>query len=284
MSSIAYITDSKMLEMHRLNAHKEMNFWRLSKKINFSDFKEGDLIFFLSKDKELMNKKEKGIIGYGRLKQIHLLSINTMWKKFGKYNGYNNLDEFKEALNKINKGKSLPDKISSFYLENVSFFQAPIYLSECGMNISHNVESYIYLKPEDVSLKILDHAKKYRDLWSSGDDYIKGIQEDELIYKLKMAYRKINDYKLNDKLTKKAYRELKKYNNENGYNFIDNSKLESYKLKDNNIEIVLYNNKEVDKRLIIGQAILYKKQLPDITILFRTINNDKELESLLNQI
>ena len=284
MSSIAYITDSKMLEMHRLNAHKEMNFWRLSKKINFSDFKEGDLIFFLSKDKELMNKKEKGIIGYGRLKQIHLLSINTMWKKFGKYNGYNNLDEFKEALNKINKGKSLPDKISSFYLENVSFFQAPIYLSECGMNISHNVESYIYLKPEDVSLKILNHAKKYRDLWSSGDDYIKGIQEDELIYKLKMAYRKINDYKLNDKLTKKAYRELKKYNNENGYNFIDNSKLESYKLKDNNIEIVLYNNKEVDKRLIIGQAILYKKQLPDITILFRTINNDKELESLLNQI
>ena len=61
MSSIAYITDSKMLEMHRLNAHKTMNFWRLSNKINFSDFNKGDLVFFLSKDKQHLRKKEKGI-------------------------------------------------------------------------------------------------------------------------------------------------------------------------------------------------------------------------------
>ena len=74
MSAIAYITDSKMLELHRLNNHKTMNFWRLSKNINFSDFSTGDLVFFLSKDKEHRNKSEKGIVGFGRVSKINVSS------------------------------------------------------------------------------------------------------------------------------------------------------------------------------------------------------------------
>ena len=35
MSSIAYVTDYKMLDNLRLNEKKTMNFWRLSTKTNF---------------------------------------------------------------------------------------------------------------------------------------------------------------------------------------------------------------------------------------------------------
>ena len=138
MSAIAYITDSKMLELHRLNNHKTMNFWRLSNNINFSDFNVGDLVFFLSKDKEHKNGKEKGIVGFGRMSEISLASVKSMWDKYGVLNGYRSLAEFKEAIIKVSKDKKLPKKISGFYLENVTFFQ-PIYLSECGMKISTNI-------------------------------------------------------------------------------------------------------------------------------------------------
>ena len=79
MSAIAYITDSKMLELHRLNNHKAINFWRPSANTAFSDFREGDLLFFLSKDKEHKKKNEKGIVGFGRLQSISTASPKMMW-------------------------------------------------------------------------------------------------------------------------------------------------------------------------------------------------------------
>ena len=87
MSAIAYITDSKLLEMHRLNQNKEMNFWRLNTTYKFTNFNCGDLLFFLSKDKEHMRHKEKGIVGYGRCVAFNSCSINTMWKRYGQLNG-----------------------------------------------------------------------------------------------------------------------------------------------------------------------------------------------------
>ena len=121
MSAIAYVTDSKMLELHRLNRHKTMNFWRLSTNISFSAFHEDDLVFFLSKDKEHRNKDEKGIVGFGRLKKMSVASIKKMWERYGIYNGYQTLDDFKQAILKVAKDKKLPKKISGFYLENVTF-------------------------------------------------------------------------------------------------------------------------------------------------------------------
>ena len=281
MSSIAYVTDSKMLEMHRLNAHKTMNFWRLSNKINFSDFKKGDLVFFLSKDKKHLLKKEKGIVGYGRLKDIHLSSIKSMWNKYKEENGFNTYDEFIEALTKLSKNNKLPDKISSFYLENVNFFQAPIYLSECGMKISNNVESYIYLKADDVTLKILEYAKASPDLWSNSD--ISNIEEDELRFKLAIAHKNIGDYKLNEKLSKRTNRVLKKYIKDNDYEFVPGSNQELFRIIGNKLEILLYNDKEVEKRLLIGQAILYMHYLNDFDISFKFLNDDTNLVSLINK-
>ena len=164
MAAIAYITDSKMLDHHRLNADTTMNFWRLSPTLSFSNFKVGDLIFFLSKDKIHMRDGEKGIVGYGRVESLIVNSVNTMWNKFEQENGYNTCDEFKEAILKVSKDHKLPSKISSFYLKDVVFFQAPAYLSEFGMLISNNVESYVYINPEEIVIKLLEYAKDNVDL------------------------------------------------------------------------------------------------------------------------
>lgn len=285
MASIAYITDSKMLELHRLNNHKTMNFWRISNKVNFSDFSKGDLVFFLSKDKEHQNKKEKGIVGFGRLVEINLGSVKSMWNKYEILNGYNTLEEFKEAIIKVSKDKKLPQKISSFYLENVVFFQ-PVYLSECGMKISNNVESYIYLKPEEVVSNLLYLAKQSNDLWSDYDKNKQSIEQEELLYAIYRTQNKVKDIKLNEKQYKKSIRGTNKYLKEHSkYNLINGSNNQLYRLIDeNNIEIVLYHDKDVDIKTLIGQAYLFRKYMNDfyksINIKFKTNDNLKEIEEL----
>ena len=51
MAAIAYVSDDKMLDFHRINGSQEIVFWRLSTK-KFSSFQPGDLLFFLSKSYE----------------------------------------------------------------------------------------------------------------------------------------------------------------------------------------------------------------------------------------
>ena len=288
MSAIAYITDSKMLELHRLNAHKTMNFWRLSNNINFSDFRVGDLVFYLSKDKEHMNQKEKGIVGYGVLDSIHLNSVNYMWKNYGIENGYNSLNEFKEAIIKVSKDKKIPKKISSFYLTDVIFFQAPIYLSEFDISISNKTESYIYIKPEEAVIKLLDYAKEYVDIWSSHENSSETIEKEQLEYSLNLAHKKIKDIEFTNNKIKKIYKQLLAIQQQNpNYHFVQDSKTELYSIDKNNIKIMFYIDKDVNKKEIIGQAKLYQyyinKYYPyDVNIRFITNNQDSVLQELLN--
>lgn len=285
MSSIAYITDCKMLELHRLNNHQTINFWRLSNKTNFKDFTIGDLVFFLSKDKQHQRKKEKGIVGFGRLNKIHLNSLNYMWNKYGILNGYNDLKQFKEAVIKASKNKKLPSKISSFYLEDVVFFQ-PIYLSECGVQISNNIESYIYLDYQ-TNIKLLQLANKSQDLWSSFDNNDRIIKKHEILTDLFMIHKKIGDIKLTDKEYKKADKCLNNYKNAEQYQFIYMSKNELYKYEDNKLTIILYHNADIDERLLLGQAQLYRHYMKqyykkDIEMVFESSDNNLELNNMLN--
>ena len=289
MSAIAYITDSKMLELHRLNNHKTMNFWRLSKNINFSDFSTGDLVFFLSKDKEHKNKNEKGIVGFGRVSRINVSSVKTMWDKYGILNGYQSLPEFKEAILRVSKDRQIPKKISSFYLENVVFFQ-PVYLSECGKKISTNVESYIYLKNEDVVMKLLSLAKESNDLWSNLNNNHEDIEKEQIIYALYAAHDHIGDIKVSDKVYRKAHRLLKQYIEEHPqYQFVRDSKNEIYWINGKEINFIFYYDKEIDQRYMIGQAYLYRYYLKNFTDLdiftkFRFLNKNDELSCYLNSI
>ena len=168
MASIAYVTDQRMIEYHRLNGNKTLNFWRPRNTKKFTDFKKGDILFFLVKGTERSDTREKGIMGYGYLVKTQTMSVHQMWNTYGTENGYDSEEELKEAIIKVSK-RELPDKINSLYLDRVVFFQAPIYLSEIGVNVSNRLESYIYLDQKDASVtgKILNKAKETGvDMWS----------------------------------------------------------------------------------------------------------------------
>ena len=290
MSAIAYISDAKLLELHRLNAHKTMNFWRLSTKTTFSDFGIGDLVFFLSKNREHMKKKEKGIVGFGRLTNIYTYAPRTMWNRFGKKNGYNSYEEFREAIEKVAKDHVLPKKISSFYLENVIFFQSPVYLSELGMKISSQVESYVYIRPEESVIDLLEYGKSALDIWSGNEDLEKIIDNEELEYALKLSHKEIGDIRLPDRKRPAAMRVMKRIKEKNpGCDFIGSSKLDLCLVNDRDILIVLYNSKDIDTRLLIGQSQLYRKYIKKyyrnpFRIYFKTSDNNKEVNELINSL
>ena len=287
MSAIAYITDSKMLELHRLNTHKAINFWRPSANTAFSDFSQGDLLFFLSKDKEHRKKNEKGVVGFGRLKDISSASPAKMWKSYGIYNGYSNYEEFKEAIIRVSKDKQLPKKISAFYLENVTFFQ-PVYLSECGMKVSEKLESYIYLKDSAVVNSLLDLAGSYNDLWSDLGDNKSSIEEEKRRYALFTVHDMIKDIASDEKLYKRSQRIMKKFAEVNKeYSFINGSLNELYRLDGDKLLIVFYNDKQTDYKSLIGQAVLYRYYLDKyddlkLKLRFMTSDGNSRINELLN--
>ena len=169
MSSIAYITDKKMIEYHRINGNRNINFWKPSNAKKISNFKEGDFLFFLAKGTEKGRQREKGIIGYGKLKKNHILSFKQMWAKYGHRNGYPTKELLEDAIQKLTKNHKTPEFLSCFELEDVTFFQAPIYLSEIGLQISNKIESFIYLDKENMlnTSKILEVANQVGvDMWS----------------------------------------------------------------------------------------------------------------------
>lgn len=284
MSSIAYITDSKMLEHHRLHNHETMNFWRVTANTNFSDFTVNDLVFFLSKDKEQMSQKEKGIVGFGRVKKINVSSINKMWKDYKQDNGYNTIEEFKAAIKAVSKERRLPRKISSFYLENVTFFQ-PIYLSEFDLKISKNIESYIYIQQDEVVKKLLKLAKENNDIWTSENNETK-IEHEEKLYSIFMAHKKIGNIEYDEKKESKIFKYLQKEKENTKYEFIKNCKTELYRLNEDELEILMYLEKENEIRNLIGQAKLFKNELSiidsKINVTFKTTNKDIKVEYLMN--
>lgn len=287
MTAIAYITDSKMLENHRLLRSQTMNFWRLSTNINFSDFKIGDLVFFLNKDRVFKRHGEKGIVGYGRLKELRVYSPNTMWKRYGKDNGYVSKKAFETAIRKVSKDNKLPSKISSMYLTEVVFFQNPTYLSEYGMQISKQVESYVYLNDPKVPFMILEYAKKALDSWSSDDNSARLCDSQQIRIYLYDAQKRMMDIKLSEQVKKNITRKIKEFLvNNPDYEYIGESKLELCRIKDNTLEIVFCGDKNLDNRYLIGQAQLYRYYLLsgypyDLNIKFKIIDDD-EFTSIIN--
>ncbi|MCR5066620.1 MAG: hypothetical protein K6A14_00990 [Erysipelotrichaceae bacterium] len=168
MAAIAYVSDEKMLEYHRFNGSHTIVFWRLSTK-KFADFKPGDLLFFLAKD-ENNRRREKGLTGYGCFVSETSLSVDTMWKNYGRQTGYNTRWELKEAIEKSNKSDEFPKKIGCLILEKVVFFQSPVYLSALGYELSNKLESFTYLDRDEgeQTLKILNAVREIGlDSWSA---------------------------------------------------------------------------------------------------------------------
>lgn len=267
MASIAYITDKKMIEYHRLNGNHSINFWKPSNTKKISDFHNGDLLFFLAKGTEKGKNKEKGLIGYGRLQKSYTLTFSQMWNRYDTKNGYPDKDSLEEAIRKVTKNHKLPDYLNCLILENLVFFQAPIYLSEIGVAISNKVESYIYLDKDDMFLtsKILKLANEIgSDMWSSL------FHEQTHDFMIDAQINLVNN--IHDKIACDMYsthdvRMLYKYaiaimKNHNQYQFVSNSKTEF--IEYTKAGLILYlpcivNTLEFTKKFqyMLGQYMFY---------------------------
>lgn len=158
MSSIAYLTDERMLEYHRSKGHREVNFWRIGIR-NFDKFEKGDLLFFVDKRKTHPRSKEKGIVGFGVFSDLRTLSIDRTWKDYGEHTGYSSKENFEESIRDMNQGE-LSDRIQSIYLENVIFFKSPLYMGEFTKPLNRNLESFVYLEDDD-EIQLLSKAKSF---------------------------------------------------------------------------------------------------------------------------
>lgn len=274
MASIVHVTDKDMIEFHRLNGNDTFNFWRAGSKMKFADFKVGDTLFFLAKGSE--RKREKGIIGYGKCKQITSCSFNTMWKKYGTLNGYLTKNSCAEAIIKVNKDKKMPDKMTCILLEDVAFFNSPVYLSEFNAKLSNKLESYTYIDKGNqcLSEKIILKAMSFGvDLWTSKlseEEFKRKLYQDAVRQALSYVYLKI---KLNE--TKYIKQLMKKYNEINNGEFINGSLADSIEWNDKttvNVPMLVNDFNKIQGTL--GHIILFKKMLTTINSEYEKINFD----------
>lgn len=288
MASIVHVTDKDMIEFHRLNGNDSFNFWRAGSKMKFADFKAGDTLFFLAKGSE--RKREKGIIGYGKCKQILSCSFNTMWRKYGTLNGYLTKNSCAEAIIKINKDKKMPDKMTCILLEEVAFFNSPVYLSEFNAKLSNKLESYTYIDKGNqcLSEKIILKAMSFGvDLWTSKlteEEFKKKLYQDAVRQAASYVYLKI---KLNE--TKYIKQLMKKYNEANSGEFINGSMADSIEWGDKTtINVPMLVNEFNKIQYTLGHVLLFKKMLTDINSDYNEIdfsiislNKQQEIEEQL---
>lgn len=299
MSSIAYITDKQMIEYHRLHGNNQINFWKPSNAKKTRDFKKGDYLFFLAKGTEKGEKREKGILGYGKLNKTSSLTFTQMWDKYKTKNGYHSKEALEEAISKITKNHKLPPLLNCFELVEVTFFQAPVYLSEIGLEISNKIESYFYLDKDDMTItsKILEVANEIGvDMWSmlfqqeKESVFLKDAQINIITNIANKLYIDVYSHYEEKRLARfcQNFMKLKNQKKIGNYEFID--------IKEDMITIYipcLVNTNDFEKKLqyTIGHYMLYKSYIQsceffneiDICILFnQTI--EKEWKQQLDEI
>ena len=167
MSSIAYITDQRLIENVRSSGNRELNFWRLSMK-NFESFSEGSLLFFIDSRLQSRNNKEKGIIGFGRATSFQKMSPKKMWETYRSVNGYHDLMSFYDAILSAGKSDEMPKSVQSIYLDSIVIFKGPLYLSEIGVNLPLQLESFAYLDRDNShnTASLLEKVKEIGiDTW-----------------------------------------------------------------------------------------------------------------------
>lgn len=183
MASIAHVISRNTVEFHRLHSHREIVFWRFNTK-NFSYFAHNDLLFFLCKTR----RHEKGLLGFGQLKQIKNLKTKTLYNRYQEKLGYASKDEFLNSISRLRDEQELPDKLNCLFLDNVTYFKSPIYLSDYGYDLNKQVESFVYFDSEsNITSQILRDVKKFSglDLWSeSQDDVIHHLESLATLYEV----------------------------------------------------------------------------------------------------
>lgn len=201
-----------MIEYHRLKGNQTMVFWRFSLR-QFARFVPGDLVFFIDRRARHPYTQEKGIIGYGRCKEIRNNSIKQVWNKHESNTGYRNYKEFTNAIRFYRKNDHrLPNQIQTIELENVLFFQTPIFLSEVGIELSDQLESFTYLEREgmDLSTELLKLAKQIGlDEWMISQNENISLSNVEHDYKEQLVRNKLST--IQAPYIKEQFRQIKNH-------------------------------------------------------------------------
>ncbi|WP_279074397.1 hypothetical protein [Amedibacillus dolichus] len=272
MAAIAYITDKNMIDFHRLNGNHTINFWKPSTSKKISNLKQGDLLFFLAKGTERGKQKEKGLMGYGKFQKSYTMSFQAMWSKYEIQNGYATRDELEEAICKVTKNHQLPNMLNCLQLEEVVFFQYPIYLSEIGMQVSNKLESYLYIDKEDLynTDRILKIANQFGvDVWSKvfEQEHTHNFKKDAQIQIIHNIYEVIkSNYYSTYEEARLAHFIQDYQKHHTNTQAIRNSKTEFIEIREDRLWICLpclINASEIQKKLqyIIGHYMLYSSYI-----------------------
>ena len=296
MSSIAYVTDEKMLEYHRLCRNRTSLFWRLSSKKNFRDFKKGDILFFFAKPRY---GRKKGLIGYAHYDSNKRLSIRQMWDTYRGSTGYDSEELLREAIEKASR-KELPDKLNCLLLTDVVFFLSPIYPEDVGIRIPANLESYCYLDKNDpeITVRILQKAKETGiDLWSSDEKSSPEeiFHTDELNHQFAMICKKIGSVTGSEREIQQARRLARSKTIEPGWKYIRGSRTDCIYIDNDTVKVAFpyvyqANDKELRTRELIGRAAMYaayarQECIPQkLSIEIMSVKDKEEAEKLLKEI
>lgn len=158
------------------------------------------------------------------------------------------------------------------YLENIIFFQAPVYLSEVDKKISKQIESYIYLDQDisDTSWKILQKAKVIgTDMWATlVEQRNYAIDQDADLMLIQTLYESIhtNTYTVYEK--QRIAQFVKQYKKTANGTFLANSCDDFFLLEDEYIHIYLpclTTMKTWKKHLMIAisRAVMYQNKLQE---------------------
>lgn len=248
MSSIAYLADENMLEYHRVHGNRNINFWRIGIR-NFENFEPGDLLFFIDGKHRHPKSREKGIVGYGFFKQLREMSVKRTWQQYREENGFKSRERFENAILHMTKEEKLPDKIQSIELNNVVYFNQPIFLGEVSDSININLESFIYLENEEVN-RLLEKGYDHGiDTWYKlNNDSLnrEQIKKDTEIAKLRSVLANIKiDW------TQEQARLISQYT---AFNKVGNI---AYLVKDNEVEIFIPVSSAKNQFYVI-LGIIYK--------------------------
>ncbi len=272
MSSIAYLTNNEILDFHRICGNTKINFWLNQTTVNIKDFKEGDFIFFIGKNKKTNRGKEKGIIAYAKLvNKEHVEAIN-LWSQYGQLNGYNDQKQLDKAFR---KHKIEPNQeLVCFNLKDLIFFIEPIYLSDFDVEIPIKTSRYFYLnnKKENIVNQIIRKAQNNGlDLWNSilyNEQNDETIELNEVEAMLNEFLNDYSHYECSQYDKQKIVNIIKSYyKNHDDYNYLKNSNLVLYKYYQANLDVILpmMTAKKKDNRykIVIGYAYLLKKYMED---------------------
>ncbi len=264
MSSIAYVTDEKMLEYHRLCRNRSILFWRLSSRKKFSDFRKGDLLFFFARPHR---GRKKGLIGYAHFNSLKRLSLYQMWDQYGQATGYDSRQLLKEAIEKAAKGP-VPKQMSCLYLTDVVFFLSPIYPDEIGLDIPNNLESYCYLDRSDpaITVNILKKAQSHGiDLWTIGTETAPEIifAKDAVRHQIAVIHKQIGREAGSEKERGMMHKLAALQVEKEEWEMIRGSRTDSLMIKDNTVTIALpfasqANNRDARIREICGRMLMYR--------------------------